>query len=364
MIDETTTTPVRAPAATDPEVERFLELIERARTGAAVDLVLDRTLEGETVTSIVQGLLAPAQRLVGERWHRGRYTVAHEHIVSGVVDDLLGLLAISTPRPGPKHTVALVCAEGEWHTTPARMAALCLRDAGWRVQFLGGSLPAEHLAASLRTVAPRAVAISCTLPLALAGVPALIDTCHDHQLPTIAGGIGFGPDDRRARHLGADGHALNIATASELLTDWLDRPPPAPTGRSQPAVDEERFTLTVDRTNLVTAAHQRLEQRLPAMVGHDEVQRRHTRQDVDDLLRFLDAALLVDDPRVFADFATWRRDLLEARRVPDVVLHATLDAVASTLPAHLSGAHAVLEHGRGILQDPTSPAGHGAFRQR
>lgn len=350
MTDQATAKPPGGTATTDLEVERFLELTEHGRPEAAIDLALDRIHQGEAVTSIVERLLAPAQRLVGQRWHRGRYTVAHEHVASGVVDDVLGLLSTHTPRPDPEHTIALVCAEGEWHTTPARMAALCLRDAGWRVQFIGGSLPPEHLTASLDHVAPQAVAISCTLPLTLAGAPALIDACHDHGLPTITGGIGFGPDDLRARHLGADGHALDIATAAELLTDWLDRPPTAPTRPSEPAVDEERATLTVSRTELVDATYRRLEQRLPAMATYDDRQRRHTRQDLDYILQFIDTTLLVDDHRVFTDFTTWLHDLLEARGVPDIVLRASLDAVAHTLPADLSHAHAVLEHGLSILE--------------
>lgn len=356
--------PPSGTTATDLGVERFLEIIEHGRPQAAINLALDQIHQGESVTSVVERLLAPAQRLVGQRWHRGRYTVAHEHVASGVVDDVLGLMSTHTPPPDPEHTIALLCAEGEWHTTPARMAALCLRDAGWRVQFIGGSLPPEHLSASLDHVAPQAVAISCTLPLTLAGVPALIDACHHHEVPTITGGIGFGPDDLRSRHLGADGHALDIATAAGLLNDWLDRPPTAPTRRSEPVMDEERATLMVGRSELVDATYRRLEQRLPVMAEYDDRQRRHTRRDLDYILQFIDTTLLVDDHRVFADFTTWLHDLLDARGVPDIVLHASLDTIASTLPADLSHAHAVLEHGLAVLEAGTPTFEHKTVSER
>lgn len=343
-------------AAPDPRIVDFLALIEHGRSERAIDLALERIRQGETVTGVVERLLAPAQRLVGERWHRGVYTVADEHVASGVVDDILGLLRTHTPTPYPEHTVALVCAEGEWHTTPARMAALCLRDAGWRVQFLGGSLPADHLAASLPHVAPRAVAISCTLPLALAGVPALIDASHNEELPVLAGGIGFGPDDRRARHLGADGHAPDIASAAEVLTGWLDRPPTAPPPPARTAVARERAALAAIRTDLVDATCRTLEQRLPALATDDDGQRRHTRQDLDSIVRFLDVTLLVDDPRVFVDFTTWLRDLLAARGVAAGALQATLDALAKALPADLTHAHLVLDDGVAVLEVVTEPA--------
>jgi methanogenic corrinoid protein MtbC1 len=39
----------------------------------------------------------------------------------------------------------VTCAEGEWHSLPARMVAEVLRLHGWQVTFLGASTPADHL---------------------------------------------------------------------------------------------------------------------------------------------------------------------------------------------------------------------------
>lgn len=343
MSTDGVTTPVGS-AGEDPAVARFLELVEHGRPDAAIDLVLDRVHDGETVTRAIQQVLAPAQRLVGGYWHLGTYTVTQEHVVSAVVDDLLGLLTAHTARPTAEHTVAMVCAEGEWHTTPARMAALCLRDAGWRVQFLGGSLPPEHLGASLQQLAPRAVAISCTLPLALGGVPPLVDACRDHRIPTLAGGSGFGPDDLRAHRLGADGHAIGPTAATDLLTTWLDRPP-TPPSTSAVVVDDERATLAGERTRLVDASYRRLERGMPAMAGYDDRQRGHVRRDLDYILQYVDVTLLVDDQRIFAEFMDWLGDLLDARGVPASAQASSLQAVADTLPSELTRARMVIERG-------------------
>ncbi|MBS3941164.1 MAG: cobalamin-dependent protein [Actinobacteria bacterium] len=351
MIADRVTTPADPPAEIAPAVARFLELIEHGRPEAAVELVLERVHDGETVTETVQRLLAPAQRQVGAYWQLGSYTVTQEHVVSGVVDDLLGLLSVHTAQPTAEHTVALVCAEGEWHTTPARMAALCLRDAGLRVQFLGGSLPPEHLGASLRQLAPRAVAISCTLPLALGGVPPLVDACRDHQIPTLAGGSGFGPDDLRSIRLGADGHAVDIGTAIDRLTEWLDRPPPPPPSGSVVVADVERASIAAERTSLVDASYRQLERQLPAMAGYDDRQQRHVRRDLDYILQYVDTTLLVDDQRIFADFMGWLGALLEARGVPAAVLDVSPETVLGALPRDLARARTVLERGLASLQD-------------
>ena len=336
-------------------VERFLDLIEGDRFADAIDLAVDRIQQGFRVTEIVQQLLAPAQLAAGQRWHDGRYTVAQEHIVSGVVDDILGLLAIHAPRPASRQTVALVCAEGEWHTTPARMAALCLRDEGWRVQFLGGSLPADHLATSLRQIAPEVVAVSCTLPLALTGVPPLVEASHRAGAPVITGGIGFGGDGLRSRRLGADGHAADPAEAAATMTAWLDRPPEPFATFASTTTDPERVTLAEQRPDLVVAAYARLEAELPAMADFDERQRHHTRADLDYILRFLDTTLLVDDPRIFTDFLTWLRALLSARGLPPAVLRRSLEALQTALPPGLDRSSTLLGAGADQVDSDPGP---------
>lgn len=342
----------RTPASPDEVllVERFLDLVDCGASEAAIALAMEGVQQGRTVTDTVQRLLAPAQQLVGSRWHLGHYTVGQEHVASGVVEHVLGLLTAHTPRPGPHHSVAMVCADGEWHTTPARMAALCLRDGGWRVQFLGGSLSPERLTGSLREVAPRAVAISCTLPVALLGVSALVEVCRRQQLPTIAGGVGFGPDGLRAQRLGIDAHAIDVGMAADRLTGWLDRPPSRSPRPTVTRLDQERVALAAQRVDLVDASQRALEARIPAVAACDDRERRRVRRDLEDVLRAVEATMLVDDPRLFDDHTTWLRDLRGTRGGPDLVLRAGVRAVAAAVPADLPRARGVLQRGLDILE--------------
>ncbi len=326
--------------------EGFLDHIEQGRAEAAVELALGRVHQGQRVTDVVQDLLGPAQQLVGHRWHTRRYTVAQEHVASAVVDDVLGLLSAHTPRPTGDHTVVLVCAEGEWHTTPARMAALCLRDAGWRVHFLGGSMPAEHLAMSLPQLAADALTISCTLPLALAGVPDLIEASTRHGCPVLTGGIGFGPDDRRSANLGAHGHALSVAGAVDVLTSWRDQPPDPPTPLHDPEADRERAELDARHGDLVDAAYAQLRSRQPPLMRDNEHARNHTRRDLGYILDHVGIALLVGDARVVTDLTGWLDPLLDSRGVPQGALDQGLAALQDHLPDDMPRTHELLEHGR------------------
>ena len=74
-----------------PEVDEFLDRVHGRDASGALDLVTTHMRAGGTVTEVVADLLAPAQRSVGERWHRGDWTVAdasqsrHRGEASGLV---------------------------------------------------------------------------------------------------------------------------------------------------------------------------------------------------------------------------------------------------------------------------------------
>ena len=308
-------------------VERFLDHVEGGQSRDAIDLCIEE-LDDRGVTGTVIGLLGPAQQESGDRWHQGRYTVSQEHAATAVVDDVLGLSANYTERLGETaNTIVLVCAEGDWHSTPARMAALLFRDAGWRVQFLGASTPVGDVRATLRELAPQAVAISCTLPLALPGAASIIEVAHDLGLPAIVGGRSFDEAGHRAAQVGADGYFREPAAAVRHLNRWIDQPPTLAAAVRNPEHVVERAALLSRRDEIIKNSYRDLERRLPVMTTFDDRQRRHTTEDLSYLLKFADAALFVDDPTVLTDVVTWLDDLLTSRGLPAVVMQQTLEAL-------------------------------------
>lgn len=316
-----------------PDVATFLDQVRRGRGAEALRSIALHMAQGGVASEVVTDLLAPAQAEVGERWHAGSWTVADEHTASAVVEDALGVVAAHQPRTSGTQRLTVVCAEGEWHVTPARMAAIALRDAGWHVDFLGGSTPPDHLRGGLVHTRPHVLAVSVTLPLALAGVPAIVELAHELDVPVLVGGRAFGATDHRARLLGADGHAPDLARAAPLLRAWQDRPPaPAPT-RADPEWRAQHRAIVDHHDDLLAAAFVRLEQRLPAMRDFTAAQLDHTRRDLSYTLRFLATALLVEDPGLFIEYADWLRQLLGHRGVPHEVLRISFEAVADALAA-------------------------------
>ena len=329
--------------------ERLFRHLEAFDPHGAAHLVRDAIANGVSVQSVIVDGLVPAQRWVGELWQRGVWSVAQEHAATAIVDDLLGLLGGRTPR-GRHGTVALVSAEGEWHVTPARMAAALWRAAGWEVTFLGGSTPPDHLRATLGLIRLDLVAVSCSVPLSLPGASRVVEALRELEVPMLGGGQGFGPDRHRADALGLHGWAASATEAPALFHRWMDR---APDHRERLHTDDEELTLELQRPERVTAAERRLLQRFPAMRSYDERQRLRTREDLDYILQFAGVSLMVDDERIFHDFLAWLLEVLEGHGVPIEALIGGLDALLGVI-TDLPRTIALLEAGYGRLDGPVN----------
>jgi methanogenic corrinoid protein MtbC1 len=302
--------------------------IRAGRRRAAFDLVGRHLAPGSAQAGRrMIHALADVQREVGEAWQRAEMNVADEHVATAVVDDALGLVAAAMPDPAPDRSVAVVCAEGEWHVTPARMASLLFRAEGWHVTFLGGSAPPEHIHATLDLLRPDHVAVSCTTPLALPGAGRVAAAVHELGLRVVAGGRAFGTDDHRAHMLGIDGWAPQVAEAARMLEVWLTA---LPEPVEPPELDGEELTLELHEPTLVELALDRLGARHPEVAAYDARQRTRTREDLQYLLHFARVALLCNDPTIFTDMLPWLREVLGTRGVPVELLRAGLDVLAET----------------------------------
>jgi methanogenic corrinoid protein MtbC1 len=320
----------------------------------ATQVVRDAVGGGESVESVITDVLVPTQERVGERWQCGRWTIAQEHAATAIVDDLLGLLAARIPL-SQHGSVALVSAEGEWHVTPARMAALLWRAAGWQVTFLGGSTPPDHLRTTLGRARPDLVAVSCTVPLGLPGAGRVGEALQDLGVPIMGGGAAFGTDPHRAEALGLSGWASSATEAPEVFHQWMDRPPDRP---ERLRTDDEELSLELQMPELVTAAERRLLQRFPAMRSYDAHQRARTREDLGYILRFAAVSLLLDDDRLFRDFIVWLPEVLRGHGVPAEAVTGGVDALLGVI-RDLPRTAALLESGYRALERIGMDVGQG-----
>lgn len=321
------------PVARTSQAEEFLGHIDSGRPWAATRLGLD-LLEEEGPTALVDRLLVDVQLESGSRWQRGSYTVAHEHEVTGLVDELLGAASMRLPRhEDDAPTVTMACAVGEWHASAARMMSLRLRDRGWQLRVLGASTPPTEVEQHLREVAPDALLVSCTMTAALVGAAELCAAAHRVGVPVVLGGAAATAGGSRVAAIGADAVAVSAAAAASAIDRWQDRGVPA----HQPMQDltaGERSRLAASRRQLVRA----VVRRTPGPF------REQDEEEVTTLLATLDAALLLGDADALGRHVGWLRDREVAGRLLPLPLAEVVDQLARSLPQGLPTSRAYLAH--------------------
>src|SRR5690606_664702 len=121
---------------------------------------------------------------------------------------VLGLLGAQIPAPRDTTAPVVVsCVEQEWHALPALLVAEHLRSYGLPVSYLGANASADHLVRHVHEVAPRAVALSCSLSASLPRVRRQVEAVRATGTPVVVGGAAFDAAGHRARTSGATAFA-------------------------------------------------------------------------------------------------------------------------------------------------------------
>lgn len=301
----------------------YFRSVEAVDVRGASDLVLELLDEGTPLPTITNEVLVPAQVRVGHLWETGDWSVADEHAATTVTEGALSALTHAGVPRRTRHLwhLAVACAEGEWHTLPARMAAAVAATGDGRVTVLGPSLPAEQLRRRLSVGDIHVLALSCTMPTNLIGAARSIEVAHELRIPVVVGGRAFGADARRAEAIGADGWA---ADPMALL-----QPPPQLAGRSSD-VPFEVLLLDDPDEALITLAYERLVAAFPRLAELPPDHQARTREDLQWMSRYTAASLLTADPSVTEDLLLWLCRLLRGR-VPGSTILVAARLLADTL---------------------------------
>ncbi|MCO1654049.1 cobalamin B12-binding domain-containing protein [Pseudonocardia humida] len=318
-----TTAPPRPPVIGASVADEFFDALTRADEQHALDLAGGLVADGTPVTDVLLDLVGPAQERVGLLWQTGEWSVAQEHAATCINERVVAAVG-GLVVAGDRGHVVLGCLDGEWHALPARIVGEVLRQHGWRVTFLGASVPTAHLISYLHEQGPDVAAVSCALAMHLPGAHRTIAAAQRTGTPVLAGGPGFGADGRWARLLGVDAYAATATGAVDLLATarWVDPP-----GAGRAAVPEtggaEYAALRERRTALVRDTVARLGGASPPAGGGaldgDAV------DDTGQLVDFLAAAVYLGERDLFADHVRWLCSVLSARKASTAVVRSALD---------------------------------------
>ncbi len=137
-------------------VDAYLEMALVPDVEGLAELVLGRVAE-QGALPVYELLLQPALEEVGRRWENDELTVADEHLVTALTEQVLTRVRRRVTS-GPMAVVA--CTPGNEHRVGATMVSDTLGSAGWNPMLLGARTPFEDLGALCAARDVRLVALS------------------------------------------------------------------------------------------------------------------------------------------------------------------------------------------------------------
>lgn len=312
-----------APRTPDPTapmtatVEAYLAAISAADRPAALEVVRRCQADGISAVDVMARVVAPAQARVGELWAADAWSVAQEHAATAVSESVVAVLAAQIPAPLESAAPVVVsCVEQEWHALPALLVAEHLRAAGLPVSYLGANASAEDLVRHIDAVAPRAVALSCSLGASLPRVRAQVEAVRATGTPVVVGGSAFDAAGRRAAAVGADAFASSgpgcVAAVRGMPRSTTPLPP---LDRADAA---EGFAVHAGREMLTAQLRMRtaLTGLLPAVTVDVGGWQRALADHLPHLVGAVAGALVVDDPQVLAQSLRWLDAVMTHRGAP------------------------------------------------
>ncbi|MBL8756982.1 MAG: cobalamin-dependent protein, partial [Phycisphaerae bacterium] len=205
---------------------RYLQAVLAGRRDEAEQVVLEFVDSGAPVQDAYSFILTPAQIEVGRMWHRGRITVAEEHLATRATEGAMGALRRRFPRaPANSRTVLTTTVGGDLHGVGIQMIADFFEMDGWRSIHLGANMPIGDLRQALTEHRVDLLAISASSALNVRSVGEAIDQVRrspTERVKVIVGGYPFNVAPELWRELGADGSASSaseaVALGNRLLT--------------------------------------------------------------------------------------------------------------------------------------------------
>lgn len=132
--------------------------------GQGLEALLRRLTQHEGITPIIEAVIVPLMREVGERWHRREFTPAHEHLATSVIERTLHWMLDGVVEPADAPRIALATTQGERHEVGIQVAATIAAVEGWRPIYLGADLPAIAIAEATLGAGARVLALSVASP--------------------------------------------------------------------------------------------------------------------------------------------------------------------------------------------------------
>jgi MerR family transcriptional regulator, light-induced transcriptional regulator len=208
---------VREPPGPEVDVAEAIALAGRL-DAEGLEALLRRSAAVAGAPAFLERMVAPFLHAVGEAWHAGQLSPAHEHMATGVVQRVvIGVLGqMSRPEGAPVFLVA--GPAGDRHGMGALLAAAVAAAERWRVIYLGPDLPARDIARAAVDSGARTVGLSVVYVEDRERIVSEVRDVRDRlpaSVPLLVGGAGAAALEGELEHPGTrvldDLDALRLA---------------------------------------------------------------------------------------------------------------------------------------------------------
>lgn len=182
--------------------------------------VLDEGRHALGLGRMVDEVILPALRLIGEEWQSGQTDVSHEHLASNVIRAWLSTVSQLQTSPVASPPIVLSCGPRDDHTLGLEALHALLLERGVPCRLLGARTPADSLALAVRDTAAVAVVLVCHLA---AGRQAAVDALRQRELAQTRIYYAGGAFASHQARQGVPGQYLgeNLTQATEVIADGL-----------------------------------------------------------------------------------------------------------------------------------------------
>jgi methylmalonyl-CoA mutase cobalamin-binding subunit/DNA-binding transcriptional MerR regulator len=129
-----------------------------------LEQIFDQAFVSLGYTGVLENMAPLFMQRLGDEWEKGTLSAAHEHAATSHLKVQLGRLSRPFAESADAPGMLVTTPAGQNHEIGAILAAAVARNQGWRVTYLGPSLPAEEIAQAAIQSQSRVVGLSIIYP--------------------------------------------------------------------------------------------------------------------------------------------------------------------------------------------------------
>ena len=188
----------------------------------ALDTIYNDALSLYPVDVVIQRLISPLLRILGERWRERPAGIAEEHFFTVYLRNKLGARVHHMNQRSNGPLLLLACLPGEFHDIGLLLFALASVNFGFRVLVLGANMPLEQLTGVMQQKTCDGIVLSGSARPARGAIetdlPALVNAT---RVPVFVGGKTAVKHQQKIEAAGAICVGESIGSGLRMMSEML-----------------------------------------------------------------------------------------------------------------------------------------------